>query len=274
MKLDELRSHHLELLKRFIIRFDFDTTAYSFKEVRNYPGKLKVLKVVAKLLPANWVIAEPEVVPKLEVREKGLDWPKTAESMIGLERMNQLHAALDTIRLENIEGDIVETGIWRGGAVIFAASYLNVFAMTSKKVYGCDSFEGLPEPDPKYPVDAGDVHSTIRILAVSLPEVTRNLLKYGIDLSQVELVKGWFEDTLPTLRAESISILRLDGDMYSSTIQALDALYGKVSVGGFVIIDDYCLEGARKAIHDFFAKKTPPTLIDIDGTGAYFRKEE
>ena len=132
----------------------------------------------------------------------------------------------------------------------------------------------MPKPDPKYPVDAGDVHSTIRVLAVSLPEVTKNLLKYGIDISQVELVKGWFEDTLPTLKTESISILRLDGDMYSSTIQALDALYSKVSVGGFVIIDDYCLEGARKAIHDFFTKKTPPTIIDIDGTGAYFRKVE
>jgi hypothetical protein len=274
MNIDVLRSQHLELLKRFIIRYDLDTNAYSLKKVEIYSGRLRVFQVIAKLLPQHWVIAEPEKVPSLEERERGLDWPKTAESMIGLVRMNQLHTALDTIRLENVEGDIVETGIWRGGAVIFAASYLKIFGITSKRVYGCDSFEGLPKPDPKYPIDAGDEHSKIRVLAVSIQEVERNVLKYGLDFSQIELVKGWFVDTLTSLKVESISILRLDGDMYSSTIQALEALYHKVSVGGYVIIDDYCLRGAREAIHDFFKEKSLPKIIDIDGIGAYFRREE
>ena len=272
MTIEELRKSHLELIKRFITRYDFDQNAYSYKEVKDLPGKLQILKVIGKFLPKSWVIAQPETTPSLEQRAKGLDWPKTAESMIGLERMNQLHDALDSIRLESIEGDIVETGIWRGGAVIFAASYLKIYGMTTKKVFGCDSFEGLPKPDPKYPVDAGDLHSTINILAVSLQEVSQNLQRYQIDPTQVELVKGWFKDTLPLLRTESISILRLDGDMYSSTSEALEALYHKVSKGGFVIIDDYCLEGARKAVFDFFRNKTLPDIIEIDGTGAYFRK--
>jgi len=272
MKIDELRIHHLELLKRFIIRYNFDENAYSFKEINEYSGRARILRLFAYLLPGKWTIAQRLAAPSLEQRAKGQDWPLTAESMIGLERMNQFHEALDVIRLEKIEGDIVETGIWRGGAVIFAASYLKVYGIDSKKVYGCDSFEGLPKPDPNYPIDAGDTHHTINILAVSLSEVRSNLEKYGIDLNDVKLVKGWFKDTLPSLEVDTISILRLDGDMYSSTIQALNALYHKVSIGGFVIIDDWCLEGARKAFDDFFGLKTRPAVIDIDGTGAYFRK--
>lgn len=274
MDIDELRIHHLELLKKFIIRYDFDRNAYSFKEINEHLGKMRVLRYFSNLLPGNWTIAQRLVAPSLEERAKGKDWPLTAESMIGLDRMNQFHEALDTVRLEKIEGDIVETGIWRGGAIIFAASYLKVYGLSSKKVFGCDSFEGLPKPDPDYPIDAGDIHHTINILGVSLPEVVSNLVKYGVDPQDVKLVKGWFKDTLPQLDVEAISILRLDGDMYSSTIQSLNALYHKVTNGGYVIIDDWCLEGARKALEDFFSPKSLPIIIDIDGTGAYFRKAD
>jgi O-methyltransferase len=271
MDLEQLRRHHLELLKKFIIRYDFDHQEYSWKQVKIFPGKLKVLLPLLRILPRNWTFAELVSPPDLESRRFGRDWPLTAESMIGLLRMNQLHESLDVIRNENIPGDIVETGIWRGGTVIFAASYLSVYDMEDRKVFGCDSFEGLPEPDPKFPIDSNDIHSTIDFLRVSLPEVEHNLRKYLVDSGRVKLVKGWFEQTLPTLPVNKISILRLDGDMYSSTIDALNALYAKVSVGGIVIIDDYCLEGAKMAVHDFFNTKLPE-IYDIDGTGAYFRK--
>jgi O-methyltransferase len=271
MELEQLRQHHLELLKKFIIRFDFDEQAYSWKQVKIFPGKLKVLLPILKILPRNWTFAEKLTSPDLENRRNGSDWPLTAESMIGLMRMNQLHESLDVIRNEQIPGDIVETGIWRGGAIIFAASYLSVYNMSDRKVFGCDSFEGLPEPDPKFPIDSNDIHSTIDFLRVSLPEVEHNLKKYLVDTDKVKLVKGWFEQTLPTLPVSKISILRLDGDMYSSTMDALKALYAKVSVGGIVIIDDYCLDGAKIAIHDFFGAELP-TIHDIDGMGAFFRK--
>jgi O-methyltransferase len=271
MDLEELRQHHLELLKKFITRFNFDEQAYSWKKVEIFSGKLKVLVPLLRILPRNWTIAEKVGAPDLESRRNGSDWPLTAESMIGLMRMNQLHESLDTIRIENIAGDIVETGIWRGGAVIFAASYLRIYGMEDRKVFGCDSFEGLPVPDPRFPVDSNDLHSTIDFLRVSLPEVQRNLEKYLLDIDKVNLVKGWFDQTLPTLPVTEISILRLDGDMYSSTMDALNALYEKVSTGGIVIIDDYCLQGAKRAIHDFFGDDLP-VIHDIDGSGAFFRK--
>ena len=271
MDLEQLRRHHLELLKKFIIRYDFDDKAHSWKQVKIFPGKFKALLPFLAILPRNWTFAEKVAAPDLESRRYGRDWPLTAESMIGLLRMDQLQESLDTIRNENIAGDIVETGIWRGGAVIFAASYLSIYDMNDRKVFGCDSFEGLPKPNPKYPVDEKDIHSTIDFLRVSLPEVEHNLKKYFIDIDKVNLVKGWFNETLPTLPVTAISILRLDGDMYSSTMDAMNALYEKVSIGGIVIIDDYCLEGAKLAIHDFFGTKLP-AIHDIDGTGAYFRK--
>lgn len=191
--------------------------------------------------------------------------------MIGLRRMNQLHSSLDIVREEKVPGDIVETGVWRGGAIIFAASYLSIYGMEDRVVYGCDSFEGLPRPNPLFPEDEHDVHWTIDYLKVPISEVKANLIKYGVSEDKVILVKGWFEETLPILPTKKISILRLDGDMYSSTIAALNSLYTKVSKGGFIIIDDYCLKGAKKALFDYLGEELPE-IIDIDGTGAYFRK--
>ena len=273
MNLDELRVHHLDLLKKFIIRYNFDSDLYKLQTIETYPGKLKFISLFLYFLPRNWTIARLISPPQLEIRANGQDWPISAESMIGLHRMNQLHEALDTVRTEEIPGDIVETGIWRGGAVIFAASYLTLYSMADRKVIGCDSFEGLPAPDDRYPIDKKDIHSTIDVLKVSLEQVTENLRKYQLDMTKVLLVKGWFKDTLPTLNTNEIAILRLDGDMYSSTIEALNSLYEKVAPGGFVIIDDYCLEGAKKVVEDFF-EGNYPKMVEIDGTGAYFRKQK
>jgi O-methyltransferase len=272
MNLEELRQHHLNLLKKFIIRYDFDAEAYTWREVENFPGKLSPLKAVRHFLPSNWTVAEKHIRPALIVRENGQDWPVTGESMIGLKRMNQLHSALDQITLESTPGDIVETGVWRGGAIIFCASYLNTYGITDRKVFACDSFVGLPTPDERYPVDIGDTHFTFDVLKVSVEDVRRNLEKYHLNTENVILVKGWFKDTLPSLDTECISILRLDGDMYGSTIQALEALYHKVSKGGFVIIDDFSLEGARKAVEDFFKSDKMPNIQNIDDSAAFFRK--
>ena len=76
-------------------------------------------------------------------------------------------------------------------------------------------------------------------LAVPLERVQDNFRRYGLLDEQVRFLKGWFRDTLPTAPIERLAVLRLDGDLYESTIQALDGLYDKLSAGGFVIVDDY-----------------------------------
>ena len=77
-------------------------------------------------------------------RLEGLDWPTDAMTMIGLKRMNNLHEMLDYVRENNIDGDFIETGVWKGGATIFMKLYSDIYKM-GKKVFVCDSFKGLPD---------------------------------------------------------------------------------------------------------------------------------
>jgi hypothetical protein len=104
--------------------------------------------------------------------------------------------------------------------------------------------------------------------------VRRNIDKYGLLDGQIVFLEGWFKDTLPTAPIERLAVLRLDGDLYESTIVALNALYDKVSVGGYVIVDDYhVVAGCRKAISDFLAVRgIAPDLLEIDGVGVFWQK--
>ena len=126
---------------------------------------------------------------------------------------------------------------------------------------------------PIHPI-AGDKHHTFEELAVSLDEVKANFAKYGLLDNRVVFLKGWFKDTLRAAPIEQLAVLRLDGDMYESTMDALTALYDKVSRGGFVIVDDYgCIDGCRRAVHDFRdARGIDDPIVDIDGWGVYWRK--
>ena len=145
---------------------------------------------------------------------------------------------------------------------------------TQRSVWVADSFQGLPPPSPGiYAADIGDTWYQAEALAVSLETVQGNFRRYNLLDNQVRFLKGWFKDTLPAAPIERLAVLRLDGDMYESTIQALDALYDKLSPGGFVIIDDYMLPPCAKAVHDFRTNLgiTEP-IIDIDGSGAYWQR--
>ena len=157
----------------------------------------------------------------------------------------------------NIPGDFIETGVWRGGACIMMRAVLNAYNVTDRKVWLADSFEGLPPPDlDDYPEDEGETFHKHSELAVSIDEVKSNFEKYGLLDEQVGFIKGWFKDTLSTISIDKLALLRLDGDLYESTIQPLDALYDKLSIGGHVIVDDYyVVKGCKIAIHDFFRRK-------------------
>jgi hypothetical protein len=199
-------------------------------------------------------------------------------TMIGEDGLNNIENILNMVKAMKIEGDFVETGVWRGGACIWARAVMDELELDGD-VYACESFEGLPKPNVKdYPADEGDAHHLIGSLSKSLDVVKEyfNIAhhKYGMS-DKVYIVKGWFKDTMPELAKEigKISVLRLDGDMYESTIQVLEALYDKVVKGGFIIIDDYCLEPAIKATDDFRkARNIVEPLISVNHAIRYWQK--
>ncbi len=148
----------------------------------------------------------------------GKVWPGYADTMIGLKRLDNLQHCVETALYENIPSDLVETGVWRGGACIFMRAILAAYNETDRKVYVADSFAGLPEPDAeKYPQDSGDKHFIEEYLAVSQEQVARNFERYGLLDDQVVFLKGWFKDTLPSASFNQLAVIRLDGDMYEST---------------------------------------------------------
>jgi 2-polyprenyl-3-methyl-5-hydroxy-6-metoxy-1,4-benzoquinol methylase len=207
-------------------------------------------------------------------REVGLDWPSQAHTMIGRKRLDHLQFALETVLAEGVPGDVIETGVWRGGATIFMRAILQAWGVTDRRVFVADSFAGLPPPDPKYAADQGDQHHTMKELAISLEQVRANFAKYDLLDEQVVFLEGWFKDTLPAAPLQQLAIARLDGDMYGSTMDAIEVLYPKLSVGGFLIVDDYgAVVGCRKAIEDYRqAHGITEPMSAIDWTGAYWRK--
>lgn len=204
----------------------------------------------------------------------GTYWPLRAHTMIGKKRLENIRDLFVEIVRDDVPGDLIETGVWRGGACIYMKALVETFNQ-KRKVYVADSFEGLPNPDARYPADANPEWVELRpLLAVSLEEVRENFKKYNLLDDDVIFVKGFFEHSLSQVSAKALAMLRLDGDMYSSTIQVLDQLYERVSNGGFIVIDDFHLDACRAAIHDFrVARNIQAPIIPIDWAGAYWRKQ-
>lgn len=258
---------YLDLLKRSLLNEVYADHEYGRRAISQQTQE------ALDLQPGEF-LATPRRIDPI-ARDLGRIWPPSpmAHSMIGRKRLDNIQHCLTAVLADGVQGDLIETGVWRGGATIFMRGCLLAFCDEGRTVWVADSFEGLPPPSPDHLADAGDIHHTIPELAVSLEQVKNNFERYGLLDGRVRFLKGWFKDTLPTAPVSSLSIMRLDGDMYGSTMDALDALYSKLSPGGFVIIDDYCLPPCRQAVADFRdARGIRDEIVDIDETGAYWRK--
>jgi hypothetical protein len=207
----------------------------------------------------------------------------SAVSMLSLQRLDHLQSCIEQVIADGIAGDLIETGVWRGGATIFMRAVLKAYGVTDRAVWVADSFEGLPEPDAeKFPLEAkahqGEVmKKTYNHFAVSLEEVQRNFSAYGMLDGQVRFLKGWFKDSLPNAPIETLSILRLDGDFYESTRDGLVNLYDKLSIGGFAIIDDYGETSwtyCRKAVDEFRGERgIDEPFVRVDSKCCFWRKQ-
>jgi O-methyltransferase len=210
-----------------------------------------------------------------DLRAEGRDWPAEAETMIGLKRLGNLEECVTDVIRHKVPGDLIETGAWRGGATILMRGVLKALGDTSRTVWVADSFQGLPPPDPdQFPIDRGyGEGGTHDALIVPLEEVKRNFERYGLLDDQVRFLPGWFRDTLPAAPIRRLAVLRLDGDMYESTMVALEALYPKLSPGGYVIVDDYALKRCRAAVDEFRAREGIEEPIQpIDWTGVCWQR--
>ena len=178
-------------------------------------------------------------------------------------------------RVAHIPGCVVECGVWRGGMIAGVASILG----PSRRYYLCDSFEGLP---PVKPIDgAAAARWQQDTTSPHYHDNCRAGEEYAIQamalagIGSPTLVKGWFDQSLPSLRLEQpIALLRLDGDWYDSTMACLQSLYDHVSPGGLIIIDDYYTwDGCSRAVHDFLSRRSSEDRIHNYGTVCYIEKQ-
>ena len=257
---------YIDLLKRVLARDGFPQ--------RQAPAALPAGGVDSQVRAdiATWLDAHGLAVVH---KDPPTEWPVDAETMLGPQRLDNLVHCVGAVVRDGIPGDLIETGVWRGGSCILMRAVLKALGESRRTVWVADSFQGLPKPDAeRYPADEGDLFWTVDVLAVPLAEVMANFSRYGLLDDQVRFLPGWFEDTLPTAPIDRLAILRLDGDMYASTMQALESLYPKLSAGGFAIIDDYgAVPGCRAAVHDFRdAHGITEPLTQTDYTEVFWRK--
>ncbi len=149
------------------------------------------------------------------IRMRGFDWPKHAFSMIGFARTRNFRVLCERAIHENIAGDILEAGVWRGGPSIMARAVCAAYNDTTRRTFVADSLRGLPAPDPKYPDDETSDFHTFSELAISQTEVRENFAKFNLLHDQVVFVEGWFKDTMPNVPVKQLAILRFDGDCTS-----------------------------------------------------------
>lgn len=254
---------YIDLLKQSLTASLYDESAW--RPARRHGVPLALLRDPKKFI---WRVMQNLVVSVFEkfnlilvrnrpyvadVREGGLDWPCFGFTMVGLRGLDNIQQCVEKILDENVPGDFVETGVWRGGSCIFMRALLSQHSISDRAVWCCDSFEGMPvigNKDKSF--DSTNELNSHDYLSVTLEQVQANFRRFGLLDDRVKFLKGWFSDTLPTAPIDRISLLILDGDYYESTKDALTYLYPKMSPGGVVIIDEYQgWIGCRTAVDEY-----------------------
>jgi len=205
-----------------------------------------------------------------------------AYTMTSIERGYALYGAVKYIVENNVPGDFVECGVWKGGSCMLMARTLLEIGDTARNIYLYDTFNGMTEPSDedviawngkpvkdKWQTDREGRTSYFTSWAVSLQAVQRNLNSTGYPTENIFYVTGDVRDTLRTVRHERIACLRLDTDWYDTTALELERLYPRLVPGGILILDDYGhFKGAKKAVDEYFRKlPASPYLSRVDYTG-------
>ena len=207
-------------------------------------------------------------------RQKGEDWPVMGLSMIGEMRMNNVGDLVRRVIKNNVPGDVMEAGIWRGGTLMYMKALLDALD-PSRHVYGADSFRGIPLPRNGEKHGDHERWNSMAWVRVSRHDVEENFRAFGLLDDRVHFCEGLFVDTLPTCgKDRKFAIVRADGDMYESTSDIIWNMYSRMSVGGYFIMDDYHFGDVQRAVDDFHKHNNIPfTLYHVgDGNGVYWQK--
>ncbi len=236
--------------------------------------------LVAKILIRNTgynLVSEDRVLEDEFNKMYKLCKPYTMTSM---ERMYALYTSVNYIIDNDIQGDFIECGVYKGGSSMMMALILKNKAIINRKIFLYDTFEGMSMPTEVDTKTDGVSSKTMEQWKEnqtqinnnwcysSIDEVTKNMEKTSLPKEQFELIKGKVEDTIPNNFHNQIALLRLDTDWYESTKHELEHLYPLLVNNGVIIIDDYgAWEGAKIAVDEYFGEKKKILLNRIDYTG-------
>jgi hypothetical protein len=268
---------YLDLMKKCLTAYLYDESSNRQLTVMHDKcfGLKRFFKRALLRLAAYHGLKIQRVIPfDPHKREYGRDWPGFGYTMIGLKRLDNLQSCIESVLANGVPGDLIEAGVWRGGATIFMRAVLRVHGVEDRNVWVADSFEGMPTPNTeKCGADKGYDLSGCEYLRVTLEDVKANFERFGLFDERVKFLKGWFQDTLPNAPVDRLAVLRIDCDLYESTMDVLSSLYARVSKGGYVIIDDYySWPPCRQAVDDFRRNiSVSPKLEEVDGRGVFWQ---
>ncbi|CAF4644510.1 unnamed protein product, partial [Rotaria socialis] len=238
---------NIEWAIRFVIAND---VMGDFIECGVWRGGSSVFaRAILKALNNNdrhvWVADSFQGLPKARTPNDHDHWSKMEYLK---RRLINIEWAIRFVIANNVMGDFIECGVWRGGSSVFARAILKALNNNDRHVWLADSFQGLPKA--RTPNDH-DHWSKMEYLKVSLEEVQTNFRSFNLLDDRVHFCKGYFVDSLPRCNVSRIAVFRMDGDMYESTMDQLFNLYSKLQIGGVIIIDDYTISDCFRAIVDF-----------------------
>jgi len=197
--------------------------------------------------------------------------------MTSLESLTTLAVLCKYISKNHIEGDVVETGVWRGGSALVCARYLR----SDQTLYLLDTYAGMTEPSVHdFRIGENDNLRTIekwhelqegqtsRWVKADLKSVKDNFGRFKLLSEGIVFIEGKVEETIPKMMLpKSFALIRIDTDFYSSTKIALETFWPRLRLGGFLILDDYAhWDGARRATDEYF-KNEMPLMIPLSGGG-------
>jgi hypothetical protein len=273
------RRRYLDLLKRTLVNLVYVEDALRLDTALS--GALPSEDLARQRLLRDVRYERPEAYAEVVAtkREGGLDsflGARLAHTMIGLDGLDNLERCAYRVFADGVPGDFLEAGVCHGGASIFLRALQVAYGEEDRTTWLADTFAGVPPPthevDREHELDLTE--ERFPWMAAGIDAVRDNFATYDLLSDRVRFLPGLFADTLPDAPIERLAILRIDGDLYESTRDALVALYDRVSSGGYVVVDDYgYLEPCRIAVDEFIAERGLDVELDqVDWTRVCWRK--